>query len=369
MKEGSIGSLMVTMPWKGDGCNVEVDELELVFAPRSCHVSGNGSGACTSSQEPQDLTYPVSHGSPNLEHDIVDNAERSTSLDVHEGVKTIANMVKWLLTKFHVKIRKVIVAFDPCFAPEKDKGLSRTLVLRVNEIDCGMCISESASSDCEVMADNLLGLSRMTNFVKFQGAVLEFLHMNGIDDKTPYPCASGTTVGEWSSSSYQNVTIPVITGERGGFSGSLKLYIPWNNGSLDIHKVEADACIDPLQLKFQPTSIRSFIYLWEIFKDMGDKNRNSIICKGTESDHCNEQPNCGLSNTDSCRLAEEAFPGHKYFSNEYLPLTDEEPVTEALLSESHLISDWLRSQKDNIEEPDFGARFESLFVVLLFILK
>nr|GLL47319.1 autophagy-related protein 2 isoform X1 [Ipomoea trifida] len=359
MKEGSIGSLMVMMPWKGDGCSVEVDELELVFAPRSCHDSGNGSGACTSSREPQD--HYVSHGSPNLEHDTVDNAGRSTSLDVHEGVKTIANMVKWLLTKFHVKIRKVIVAFDPSFAAEKDKGLSRILVLRLTEIDCGTCISESASSDCEVMAGNLLGLSQMTNFVKFQGVVLEFLHMNGIDDKTPYPCASGTTVGEWSSGPYRNVTIPVITGERGGFSGSLKLYIPWNNGSLDIHKVEADAFIDPLQLKFQPTSVRSFIHLWEIFKDMGDKNRNSIISKATESDHCNEQLNYGLSNTDSCRLAEEVLPRHKYFSAEYLPQIDEDPVTQALLSESHLIPDWLRSQKDKIEEPDFGASVDQFF--------
>ncbi|CAH9100395.1 unnamed protein product [Cuscuta europaea] len=359
MKEGSIGSLLVKMPWKGDGCCVEVDELELVFAPRSCNIPENGPQACTSGLEFQDRTYNVSHDSPNLERDTIDTARASVSLDVHEGVKTVANMVKWLLTDFHFKIRKLIVAFDPCFTPDKDKNITSTLVLRLTEIECGTCISESASSDCEVVSGNLLGLSRMTNHVKFQGGVLEFVHINSINEKTPFPYSSGTTVGQHSNHSYQNGTIPVITGDRSGFSGHLNLCIPWNSGSLDMHKVEADASIDPLQLKFQPTSIRSFLYLWDMFRDMEDKS--SSIIKGNESDQCNEQLNFSLSSMDSCRLSEGFFPGGKKDSTEYLPLTDEEPVAEALLSESHLIPDWLRSHTDKLEEPDFGTSVDQFF--------
>ncbi|VFQ72115.1 unnamed protein product [Cuscuta campestris] len=359
MKEGSIGSLLVKMPWKGDGCCVEVDEFELVFAPRLCNIPGNGVGASTSGQESQDHTYYVSHNLPNIDHDTAGSAGTST-LDVHEGVKTVALMVKWLLTNFHVRTRKLILAFDPCFAAEKDKCLNSSLVLRLTEIECGTCISDSVSSDCESVSGNVLGLCRMTNFLKFQGAVLEFLPMNGVDEKKPFPCSSGTSAGEHSSCSYHNRTIPVITGERGGFSGNLKLCIPWDNGSLDIHKVEADAYIDPLQLKFHPTSIRSFLCLWEMFRDIGDKNSSNIISRVTEFDKCNKQLNCALSNTDSCRLS-DAFLGQNKNSTEYLHLTDEEPVGEALLSESHLIPDWVRSQTEKTEEPDFGASVEQFF--------
>lgn len=46
IKEGSIGSLSVKMPWQGKGFQVEVDELELVLAfapcPRNKSPAGNG---------------------------------------------------------------------------------------------------------------------------------------------------------------------------------------------------------------------------------------------------------------------------------------------------------------------------------------
>lgn len=33
VKERSVGSLMVTMPWKDGGCQIEVDGLEIVLTP------------------------------------------------------------------------------------------------------------------------------------------------------------------------------------------------------------------------------------------------------------------------------------------------------------------------------------------------
>ncbi|OIS96357.1 PREDICTED: autophagy-related protein 2 isoform X1 [Nicotiana attenuata] len=348
VQEGSIGSLLVTMPWKGDGCRIEVDELELVLAP-DANFSQSTLGNCLSTES------SVNQNLGNRNDDNVDEAGAKTNaFDVHEGVKTIAKMVKWLLTSFHVEVRKLIIAFDPCLGEEKRTGLCKTLVLRVTEVECGTCISEGASLDCEAVDDNFLGLTQMTNFIKFSGAVLEFLQIDEIVDKKPNPCTSGTITAEWSSCS-PNVTTPIITGERGGLAGNLKLTIPWRNGSLDICKVEADASIDPLVIKLQPSSIRCLIYLWGIFKDMGEK-------KDTEFSPCDSVVTCDSTRADTSMLnMDEVLPGSKAFSAEHA--FNSEPVREALLSESCLISDWVsRSRKiNNEEEPDFGESVHQFF--------
>ncbi|XP_060168251.1 autophagy-related protein 2 isoform X1 [Lycium barbarum] len=352
VQEGSIGSLLMTMPWKGDGCRIEVDELELVLAPEA-NFSRSTLGNCLSTQNG---AASVNQDSGNHNDDAVDGCgAKTTAFDVHEGVKTIVKMVKWLLTSFHVEVRKLIIAFDPCLGDEKRKGLCRTVVLRVSEVECGTCISEGASPDIDAAEANFLGLTQMTNFIKFRGAVLEFLQIDEVVDKTPNLCASGTTTGEWSSSCSPNVTTPIITGERGGLSGNLKLTIPWRNGSLDIREVEADAYIDPVVIKLQPSSIRCLIHLWGIIKDMGQK-------KDTESFPCDSVNTCDSTKADNSMLSmDEGLPGSKAFPAECT--FESEPVREALLSESCLISDWVsRSRKVNDEEePDFGESVHQFF--------
>lgn len=352
VQEGSIGSLLMKMPWKGDGFRIEVDELELVLAPEAT-FSRSTFGNCLSTQ---DGAASVNQDSGNRKDVAVDDCgAKTTAFDVHEGVKTIAKMVKWFLTRLNVEVRKLIIVFDPCLGEEKQRGLCRTLVLRVSEVVCGTCISEGDSLDTEAADANLLGLTQMTNFIKFSGAVLEFLQIDEVVDEIPNPCASGTATGEWSRNCSPNVTTPIITGERGGLSGNLKLTIPWRNGSLDIREVEVDASIDPLVIKLQPSSIRCLIHLWGILKDTGQK-------KDTEFPPCNSVMTCDSTKADTSMLSmDEVLPGSKTISAECA--FESEPVREALLSESRLISDWVsRSRKVNDEEePDFGESVHQFF--------
>ncbi|XP_028070752.1 autophagy-related protein 2 isoform X1 [Camellia sinensis] len=357
VKEGSIGSLLVTMPWKGKGCEIEVDELELVLAP--CGEL-NSSETCIPRQN-------VSHDSGKLEHEKVENSMMSTSVDVHEGVKTIAKMVKWLLTSFRVKVKKLIVAFDSSLVQnEKNAGFHRTLVLRITEVESGTRISEEVASNADATADNFLGLNQLTSFVKFQGAILEFLQMDGVDNQTLLPCASGTTFGErFSVCCPSNARTPIVTGEGGGFSGTLKLSIPWTNGSLDIRKVDADAYIDPLELRFQPSSIKWFLYLWEILKDSGKNDKGHADCNMTESVYFNAPSPSMLGSFVNSTY--KVMPCNESSSTDFGYSIGKETGTDALLPESQLISDWVpfsisKNQKDRTEEePDFGASIEQFF--------
>ncbi|KAM7474898.1 hypothetical protein LguiB_022141 [Lonicera macranthoides] len=328
VKEGSIGSLLVSMPWKGKGCQIEVDELELVLAPHG----GDISVGSETSNFGQNGNSGITQDQCATEPEMIDSTATASSVDVHEGVKTIAKMVKWLLTSFHLKIRKLIVAFDPSLGGGKNKGFCRTLVLRIAEVECGTDISEDLNSNYHATVDNFLGLSRLTNFVKFQGAILEFLQLDGDDN-------------------HSNATTPIVTGERGGFSGTLKLSIPWNNGSLDIRKVDADVYIDPLQLRFQPSSIKCFLYLWDIFKDVGKNGEDHPPDKATESVYFN-----AASHSQS----------QESFFADFCSLRGKETVTDAMLPGSHFISDWVpssisRNRRDKVEEPDFGASVDQFF--------
>ncbi|KAK3025601.1 hypothetical protein RJ639_042099 [Escallonia herrerae] len=334
IKEGSIGSLSAKMPWNGEGCRIVVEELELVLAPCRGQTSQDGSKTSPSSQEGN---YSKTKASETYEHEMFGDPAASASADVHEGVKAIAKMVKWLLTSFHVSVKRLIIAVDPSLGEENVKGQCRTLVLRIFEVECGTGISEDVSAHRLGNVDNFLGLSRLTNFIKFQGAILEFLEVNGNDNQTPF-------------------TTPVVSGirERGGFSGTLKLSIPWKNGALDIRKVEADVYVDHLELRFQPRSIKWFLYLFEAFKNVGKNGKGHIHHKGAESVYYNaashwQSPTRGSSekvssNSESCSSGFSS-PMGKY----------------AVLPGSNLISDWVPSSpsidsKDRTEEePDFGA--------------
>lgn len=258
------------MPWKTNGCQVEIDELELVLAPRLESNASSLNEATTSASTRED-SHNIRLELGKHDNEMLVNAAKSASVDVHEGVKTVAKIVKWFLTSFHVKIKNLIIAFDPDFGKEHNEAGPRpTLVLRMTEIECG--ISEDHVSDNEVSLDNILGINRLANCVKFQGAVVELLNMDDDgDDKT---CGKKTSSG---------VTL-IMTGEGGGFSGSLNFSIPWKNGSLDIRKVDADICIDPVEVRFQPSTIRWFLQLWKTFTSFGSDCCPSVSRSDSSTD-------------------------------------------------------------------------------------
>lgn len=360
IKEGSIRSLLVRLPWKGKGCEVEVDELELVLAPYAEDNLPAGVETCNSDQDGnQDLPYDIG----KLDHEVTDKAAKSSTGDVREGVKTIAKIVKWFLTSFHVKIKRLIIAFDPNLPKDEKKlGSPRALVLRISETECGTCVSDDANPKAETKAESFLGISQLTHFVKFQGAVLELLQMDGIDTETCFPRMETTLCESFSGCCSSSVTNPILTGERGGFSGNLKLSIPWKNGSLDIRKVDADVSIDPVELRFQPSTMEWLLHSWETFKKLEKDGSNYILNKSTDTVHLNSASNCLLSKPGSASIfMNKVIPIHGEVSDSS-SFTMRESPAEAQLPGPHLISDWVplstdRSQKAGIEEElDFGAR-------------
>lgn len=351
VKEGSIGSLTVKLPWKGRNCEVELEELEVVLAPGRKASSQFENEASTSGQDGN--TY-ISQDFMTPEHATVNSTMITASADIHEGVKTIAKMVKWLLTSFHVKIKKLIIALDPSLEEIKGKGYFRTLVLRFGEVECGTGISEDVDVDSQQTVDGFLGLSRLTNFVKFDGAILEFLRLDG----------NVETLGEWFSGCCSvNATTPIITGEKGGFSGTIKLSIPWKNGSLDIRKLDADVYVDPLEIRLQPSSIKSFMYFMHVFEELDNNHKSFMHNKATESVYHSVSSSHGYSpslgsfelSTDKLSQKPESFS-----------LAGKDTVLDAFLRGSHLISDWMTSpvtsnQEQNIEESNFGASVDQFF--------
>lgn len=110
--------LLVKMPWKGKCCQVEVEDIELVIAP--CTVDNFSAGAESCSSE-LDGNEGFVRDLWKRNHDLEEVAAKLNSTEVHEGVKTIAKMVRWFLTSFHVKFKNLIIAFDPCM--ERDEKI------------------------------------------------------------------------------------------------------------------------------------------------------------------------------------------------------------------------------------------------------
>ncbi|XP_031260319.1 autophagy-related protein 2 isoform X2 [Pistacia vera] len=367
IKEGSIGSLLVKMPWKDKGCQVEVDELEIVLAPcQDKYEFGAGDESCSTSQ---DGSRSMQWDSGQFGHDMGENVSKPSCGDVHEGVKMIANMVKWFLTSFHVRIKKLIVAYDPCLEKDENKvGSNVTLVFRISEIECGTCIAEDASLNGDASAENFLGISRLTNFVKFQGAVLELLRMDDVGQQTGSSCTSGMPFTDVvSNRSPSNVRTSIMTWKRGGFSGNIKLSIPWKNGSLDIRKVDVDVCVDPIELKFQPSTIKWFLVSWETYKKFDKDRRVHMIHKSSDSVYFNASSHFYSSPSVSSLVApDKMVPIHGSYSSNLSSLNGQDSVTETTLPGSHLILDWVphpvnKNQKDGIGEVDLGASVNQFF--------
>ncbi|XP_042482535.1 autophagy-related protein 2 [Macadamia integrifolia] len=357
VKEGSIGSLLVKVPWKGQRCEIEVDELEVVLGPFVGDVILAGAETNLSSQ---DCKQSGNHGLESLEHETVNNASTSNSLDVHEGVKTIAKMVKWLLTSFNIKIKKLIIAFDPCSMGEMNARSHTTLVLRVIETECGTCFDKDGALNSEIEAESFLGMHRLTNFIEFKGAVVELLQIDNVDNQSQLPCAPGSCPA--------NVTTPILTGESGGFSGTLKLSIPWKNGSLDMRKVDADAFIKPLELRFQPSTIKWIICLWESLKNLGTDGRSHMNYKAKDLTFLPPfQSHSSTSLVSAAVATDKMMPNSENFPVDFGYVTSQETAAEALLPGSKVIPDWvpLSTNEDQGErsggEIDYGASIDQFF--------
>ncbi|KAK1297389.1 hypothetical protein QJS10_CPB15g00827 [Acorus calamus] len=286
IKEGSIGSLSVRIPWKVKNCQIEVEELEIVLSP--CDVAAHDESCSPSC----DGEYPGCNRSARHESGMTQGSVGlgSVSTDIHEGVKTIAKLVKWFLTSFNVKIKNLIVALDLSLEMDKEILTSHpTLVLRIAETEYGTCVLEDPNSVINPRCDNILGIAKLTNFIKFRGVVVEFLQMDEINDDQQHSSSSENTLSQcrMKSSPFHGTITPILNGPSGGFSGTLNLSIPWKNGSLDIHKVDADISIEPLEIKLQPRTIKWMICLWDSLKIASRDGRGNMHCKASDSVYLN----------------------------------------------------------------------------------
>jgi autophagy-related protein 2 len=237
------------------------------------------------------------------------------------------------------------------------------LVLRVPEIECGTCVSEDANLSSDERVENFLGISQLMNFIKFQGAVLELLKTDGVDNQSCSPCVSDSSFSEqFSGRCRSKPTTPIVTGKKGGFSGNLKLSIPWKNGSLDIHKLDAEVCVDPVELRLQPSTIKWFLLSWETYKNIDQDGRGDAHYKSTEPVYFNSSSHFHSSLSIPGVVAnDKVSPVRGSLTSAFSSFTGKESVSEAMLPGSHLISDWvpnsIQNEKDGIqEELDLGAR-------------
>ncbi|CAO2827290.1 unnamed protein product [Amaranthus hypochondriacus] len=349
IKEGSINSLVAKMPWNGDGCEVEVDELELVLCLCCDEISNEVDRTHGSNED-----YGVNNDMGQGEHDMVYKS-LDASVNVHEGVKTVAKMVKWLLTSFRIKIKNVIVAFDACVEETPKDGYHDALVMRVAEIECGASISEDRNTTEGANAGDFLGISHLTNFLEFQGATIELVQMcNGYNETYPAPQAASLSCFP------SNTSKPVLTGQRAGFCGTMKLSIPWKNGSLDTRKVDAELNVDTVIAKLHPSTLKWILAAWELLESYEKKrvDQENHIAADTVIDASTSQRGSSTSTSSSSMF-------HKSLTPEWSSIR-EELVTDVLLKESQFISDWVpfstgNCENEGLEEANLGASVDQFF--------
>lgn len=348
VKEGSIKSLSIKIPWKRKNCQIEVEVLELVLAPfvQSSTSPNDADSWMPGCDEEQHMCID----SEKIEMGTVQENSGAISQDVHEGVKTIAKIVKWFLTSFHVRLNEIFVAFDPhSDVEERGSAFHRSLVLRVKELDFGTFVCEDAKA-------------KLTNFVKFQEAVIEFLQMEDVDNFPQLHSGSETGFGEKNAA---QSTITILTGPSGGFSGTLNLSIPWENGSLDIRRVDADVSVDSVELRVQPSSIKWVIAIWESLKNVGTAQLSNIHKPGDSSDQNSRLYICSSTSGSSVPDPGKVTSSSGIYSKDIFPAINQERVPDAFLTRAHVIHDWVPesiNQEGRTDlEPDYGARFVSYF--------
>uniref|UniRef100_A0A7N0T1I9 Autophagy-related protein 2 n=1 Tax=Kalanchoe fedtschenkoi TaxID=63787 RepID=A0A7N0T1I9_KALFE len=357
IKEGSIGSLLVSMPWNGNGFEVEVDELELLLTPCVEHASRTNDETSTSDQGKNCLNHESRKPNRESSEDCM-----AAAMDIHEGVKTVARMVKWFLTSFHVKVKRLLVAYDPN-RDGSNLGICPNLVLRISEIECGTCVSEDADSESGTDGQNILGISCLTNFFSFRGGVVEFLAIDDGSKESASPAVGTPSVEQIIESCASSKTTPVITGEGDGFSGTMKLSIPWKDGSLDTRKVDANMAVDPIMLMIEPSTIKWMVMFWDSFKRMEKDHHlaTSSVYYNASSQLFSSVFGSTMTSAGKLSSIEESLSSSRKLS------LGKEPTTSCLLPASLIISDWVPSpvnenQTDGrYEGLDFGTSVEQFF--------
>ncbi|KAK9109179.1 hypothetical protein Sjap_017239 [Stephania japonica] len=362
VREGSIGSFSFKIPSR----LCELDELEIVLVPRA---GGDLSSGDETLNATKDRKQHLTKGSEKLNHEMMNSASQSVSLDVHEGVKKIAKMVKWLLTGLRVNVKKLIVAYDPC--SDKDErlyGCHRALVLRINEIEYGTCVSENTDANPHGQVENFLGMTRLANFVRFEGAILELLEMDDVDNHTQVPSALETSFNEQCSGSLPSHCLsPILTGESGGFSGNLKFSIPWKDCSFDINKVDADILIDPLELRVKPSTIMWVMHLYHFLTNLEKDGQCHVHCKEANSVYYNSASQFHSSVSGSVLVTTDGtMNGESIKAGLCSPASPEPRTSNSLLRELNVIPDWVPMSNANRnekvkEEPDLSASIDQFF--------
>ena len=339
VKEGSIKSLLAKFPLQLKSCEIVVEDLELVLAPSvasevppvdaECSVSGNDSGTQT----------PV-----NTKRNESDkHCSTSASRDVDEGVKRIANAVKWFLTNFKIKFKNTYIVFDPqTILDNKVPEFNRSLVFRVKVIEFGTNLSTD-------------GLVKLNNFVTFDEAVIEFLKMGDVDvllqndlDRAKADISSGHS------------TTAVLTGPIGGFSGTLNLSIPWSNGCLNLQKIDADVSVDSLELLLQISSIRWFMYVL----DSLHTNRGEHNCAHNTADMSLNTSRSAFS------VSKSVMAGREDSEQIALSQNRQDKYQDSFLTKAHVIQDWIPElvvhEDQGDPDSDCDERFVSFFNLLKF---
>jgi autophagy-related protein 2 len=303
LKEGSMRSLSIKIPLKLKSCEIEIEELELIIAPSittDIPISNSYCSTSSSYTEPQQMKDPQKVADPGYT-----SFNAVSSRDVDEGVKRIANAVKWFLTSFHIRIKNIYIVFDPSTSPEvRNSASNRSLVLRIKETEFGTCLSEDASV-------------KLNNFMNFKEAALEFLQMEEL---------------EKNNSSIGDITTPVLKGPTGGFSGTLNLSIPWKNGSLSLQKLDADVSVDSLELNMRPSTIEWALDVWQSLQLISSR---SNMHKGM--DLSGFSPALNMSSVSNVGTVE-------------VPPKVQKKTQEEFLRGTHFIQNWVPKLADGDEQ-------------------
>ncbi|XP_078159359.1 autophagy 2 [Carex rostrata] len=305
LKEGSMKSLSIKIPLKLKSCEIQIEELELIIAPYITTDIPISSSDCSTSSSNTQTQQAID---PQKTDPGYTSLNSVTSRDVDEGVKRIANAVKWFLTSFHIRIKNIYIVFDPSTSPDvRNSASNRSLVLRIKETEFGTCLSEDASV-------------KLNNFMNFKEAVLEFLQMDKL---------------EKNNSSIGDITTPVLKGPIGGFSGTLNLSIPWKNGSLSLQKLDADVFVHALELNVRPSTVDWALAIWQSLQNNLVSSRNNVH-KGI--DLSSSSPILNMSSVGNTSKVEVQTP------------KVQEKMQDNFLTGTHFIQNWVPKLADKDEQ-------------------
>ncbi|XP_062228655.1 autophagy-related protein 2-like isoform X2 [Phragmites australis] len=321
LKEGSIKSLLVRFPLPVKSCEIVVEELELVLAP-----------SVASEVAPVDTECPVSGSTSDTQTSLKtqrnesDSNQRSTSVsrDVDEGVKRIANAVKWFLTSFNIKLKNVYVVFDPHTSLDnRVSGTNRSLVFRIKEAEFGTLLSTD-------------GLVKLNNFVTFHKAVIEFLKMDDVDALLQNDPDRST-----AAISADHSTTAVLTGPIGGFSGKLNLSIPWSNGCLNLEKIDADVSVDSLELRLQISSIRWIMNVWDSLQSKPVDEQNCANNTANMSINSSRSALCSSASSSLKPDSDSVIVSREHLAQSVFSQSRQDKFQDSFLTRAHVITDWM----------------------------